>query len=67
MVSFRVEDMTCSGCAASITRAVQSALPRAGVAVDLAHHLVSIEAAGASAAELEALIRDAGFSPVPAG
>jgi len=66
MLRFTVEDMTCGGCVASITRALQAADPQAQIAVDLAHHLVSIEPAAADARALEAAIRDAGFSPTAA-
>ena len=61
---FHVPDMSCEGCVRAITRAVQGLDAQAGVSTDLVTHLVRI-ASGRPAAELEAAIRDAGFSPAP--
>lgn len=65
MVNFKVSDMTCGGCAASITRAVARQDAAARVNVDLAGHLVHIEPGSSTAVQLEAAIRDAGFTPEP--
>lgn len=63
MTTFKVEDMTCGGCAASIRRAVARLDAQAGVEVDLTQHLVTVRSAAADATALEAAIRDAGFTP----
>lgn len=61
MTRFTVPDMTCGGCVASITRAVQRLDPAATVSADLATHLVEIASAQPAAA-LAAAIDDAGFT-----
>jgi copper chaperone len=66
MPTFKVEDMTCGGCAASIKRAVARIDAGAEVDVDLPQHLVTVRPAAADAAALEAAIREAGFTPRPA-
>jgi copper chaperone len=66
MPTFKVEDMTCGGCAASIRRAVAAVDAQAAVDVDLAQHLVTVQPRTADAQALEAAIRDAGFTPQPA-
>jgi copper chaperone len=66
MTRFKVEDMTCGGCAASITRAVQRVDPAAKVEVDLAGHMVDVQSSAADAGKIEATIREAGFTPQPA-
>ena len=65
MIEFKVDDMTCGHCAATITRAVTEIEPTAKVNIDLATHRVRITAAG-EAQRFEAAIRDAGYTPVPA-
>ncbi len=63
MLTFKVEDMTCGGCAASIKRAVAGADPQAQVDVNLAAHLVHVRPGRAEAGKVEQAIRDAGFTP----
>ena len=65
MTSFEVKDMTCGHCASTITKAVNAVDPGAKVQIDLATHLVSIDATAADAAALSNAIRDAGYTPVP--
>lgn len=62
--TFRVDDMTCGHCVATITKAVQAADAGAAVTVDLARHLVSVESAG-DAGRIAAAISEAGYTPVP--
>jgi copper chaperone len=64
MIAFEVNDMSCGHCVSSITKAVQAVDPQAQVQVDLAQHRVQIEPVNAQAAQLDAAIRDAGFTPV---
>ena len=64
MISFRVDDMTCGHCVATITRAVQAADPQARVAADLGSHRVSIEPGVTDAAQLARVIGEAGYTPV---
>jgi copper chaperone len=64
MIAFEVNDMSCGHCVSSITKAVQAVDPQAQVQVDLAQHRVQIEPVYAQAAQLDAAIRDAGFTPV---
>jgi len=63
MIQFKVEDMTCGGCAASITRAIKAVDGAALVEVDLPRHLVRVEPGSSSAGQIEGAIRDAGFTP----
>jgi len=65
MVEFQVADMTCGGCAASITRAVQRLDAAAKVDVDLAAHRVRIEPGSVDALAIGQAIADAGFTPEP--
>jgi copper chaperone len=61
MLVFRVDDMSCGHCVATITKALQQAAPDAVVEVDLARHLVQVD--GAQPAAIEQAIREAGYSP----
>lgn len=63
MLVYRVDDMSCGHCVATITKALQQAAPAAVVEIDLARHLVQVE--GAQSAAVEQAIRDAGYSPQP--
>ncbi|MDB5798088.1 MAG: copZ [Paucimonas sp.] len=65
MLTFRVNDMTCGHCVASVTNAVKAVDPAAQVDVDLAQHLVKIDTQAAAPGIAQA-IRDAGFTPQPA-
>ena len=66
MIAFKVNDMTCGHCIKAITDAVKAADSRAEVHIDLARHRVEIEPASADAAALASVIREAGYTPVPA-
>ena len=60
MATYRVNGMTCGGCANAVTRAIKAAAPAAEVKVDLGAKTVSVE--GAVAAEtVKAAVKDAGF------
>jgi len=63
--TFKVPDMTCGGCVRAITNALKAAEPAVQVYADVPTHLVRIESTQ-PAATLQAVIRDAGFSPEPA-
>ncbi len=67
MLTYKVEDMTCGGCAASIKRALAHADAAAEVEVDLAAKLVKVNPHVADASRIEAAIRDAGFTPAREG
>jgi copper chaperone len=60
MVSYRVGGMSCDGCARSVTRALEAAIPGVRVAVDLAAGLVHI-GGDADEATVNAAINEAGF------
>ncbi|MBI1774133.1 MAG: heavy-metal-associated domain-containing protein [Proteobacteria bacterium] len=64
-VSFRVADMTCGHCAATITSAIEAGVPGARVSADPESKLVSVSGNG-DAAKLAKLIEAAGYTPVPA-
>ena len=61
MARFTVPDMTCGGCIAAITKAVQRLDPAATIAADLATHRLDIASTQPEAA-LAAAIDDAGFT-----
>lgn len=65
MIQFRVEDMTCNHCVMTVTKAVKALDGAARVEIDLPGHSVKVES-GRPAAEVEAAIRDAGYTPVAA-
>lgn len=64
MITFDIQDMTCGHCASSITKAVKEAAPEARVTIDLKQHRVSIEAQEMTAAELQEVLVEAGYTPV---
>lgn len=66
MIAFEVNDMTCGHCVKAITEAVKAADSRAEVHIDLARHRVEIEPGAADASALAGVIREAGYTPVPA-
>ena len=55
MVTFKVEKMSCGGCAARITRAIQALDPGAKVDVSLPERLVRVESDRAVHAIVDAL------------
>jgi copper chaperone len=62
---FKIDNMTCGGCARSVTRAIQKLDPAAQVDIDLETHLVQVRSQrpqGDVAQALEAV----GFPPVAA-
>ncbi len=63
MVTFKVQDMTCGGCAASIRRVVKTIDAAAAIDVDLPDHLVRIDVPESRAEAVASAIRDAGYSP----
>ncbi len=65
MITFQVNDMTCGHCVATVTKAVKALDAGAQVDIDLAAHQVRVESAS-PAAQVEAAIRDAGYTPVAA-
>lgn len=62
MLKFKVEDMTCGHCVATITKAVQQVDQQATVAADLPNHMVRIEGA-TDRKIIEQAIREAGYTP----
>ena len=65
MIELTVNDMTCGGCVASITRVVKSLDANATVDADVASKRVKITSA-VSADNVIAAISDAGYHPVMA-
>jgi len=66
VIAFRVDDMSCDHCVATITQAVQAADRDAKVQIDLARHRVEIEPVAADADAFREAIREAGYTPEPA-
>ena len=64
MFVFEVKDMSCGGCVASITRAVQAVDKAADVQIDLAHRRVEVRGSALDAAALATTIAAAGYKPV---
>lgn len=65
MIAFRVDDMTCGHCVSKLTKAIKATDKGAQVTIDLAQHLVMVEATEADAQELSDAITEAGYTPVP--
>ena len=64
-MKFRIDNMTCGGCARSVTRTIQKLDPGAQVDIDLESHLVQVRSQrpeGEIAQALEAV----GYPPVAA-
>ena len=60
MTRYRVNGMTCQGCASAVGNAIKTAAPQAAVEVDLAAKTVRVD--GAVPAETVAqAVKDAGF------
>lgn len=64
MIELTVEDMTCGGCVASITRVVKGLDPGANVTADVGSKRVSIESL-IDTESVVAAIEHAGYHPVP--
>ncbi len=62
MAKFKVEDMSCGHCTASIEKAIHAVDPGASVACDLGTKEVRVDGA-LDAEALAAAIRDAGYEP----
>ncbi len=58
--TYKVKGMTCGGCVATLTRALQQALPEAKVEINLEGGLVRVEGSHTPAAVSQA-VQDAGF------
>lgn len=67
MIAFEVKDMTCGHCVSTITQALKATDRDAKVQIDLATHRVQVEPVSADAEQLAEAIKDAGYTPVPAG
>jgi copper chaperone len=65
-MEFEVKDMSCGGCANSITRAVNSVDPAAKLDIDVTTKVVKIDSALPSD-RLVAVIEEAGFHPTVKG
>ncbi len=65
MTEFRIDDMTCSHCAATITKAVHSLDQSAKIEIDLPAKRVRVDSP-LGPAKLAEAIRDAGFTPLQA-
>lgn len=61
MSIYRVDGMTCQGCANAVTNAIKAAAPKAEVKVDLAAKTVSVEGVIAADA-VRAAVEGAGFA-----
>jgi copper chaperone len=61
-MQFHIENMTCGGCARSVTKAIQSVDPAAEVAADPASHKVEVKT-GASRDRLVAALTEVGYAP----
>jgi copper chaperone len=62
MVEFKLPDMTCGHCAATVKRTVQALDAAAQVDVDLPTHMVRIETSADEAA-LRAALTEEGYAP----
>jgi copper chaperone len=62
MIEFRVNDMTCGHCVATVTKAVKAAEPAATVDIDLGTKRVRVDGTDARD-KVEAAIREAGYTP----
>lgn len=60
MPTYRVNGMTCGGCANSVTNAIKAKAPDAQVTIDLDAKTVTVEGFD-DAAAVEAAVDDAGF------
>ncbi|MCC6302646.1 MAG: heavy-metal-associated domain-containing protein [Gammaproteobacteria bacterium] len=61
-MQFHIDNMTCGGCARSVTRAIQSVDAEARVTADPPSRRVEVESS-ASPERLAAVLREAGFPP----
>lgn len=61
-MQFHLDDMTCGGCARSVTRAIQAVDPKADVVADPPNRLVQVRTS-APEEKIVAALREAGFPP----
>jgi len=61
-MQFHLDDMTCGGCARTVTKAIQLLDPDASVVTDPPARLVKVQTS-ASEAEVVAALGEAGFPP----
>ncbi|WP_454674948.1 heavy-metal-associated domain-containing protein [Achromobacter pestifer] len=61
-MQFHLDDMTCGGCARTVTKAVQSVDPDATVTADPPTRLIQVDTS-ASEAQIVTALREAGFPP----
>ena len=61
-MQFHIENMTCGGCARSVTKAIQSVDPAAEVKADPSSHTVDV-VTQAPRAKLASALADAGYAP----
>ena len=66
MIEFQVNDMTCGHCVGAINKAIADVDAAAKVEIDLPTHRVRITGTEEQA-ELEAAIREAGYTPQRVG
>lgn len=62
-MELRIENMTCGGCAKSVTKAIQSVDPNAKIETDPAARTVKIETS-ASSAVLQQVLEEAGYPAI---
>ncbi len=63
--TYRVDGMTCGGCAASVERAIKAAVPGASVSVDLGKKAVTVDGATDEATDdgrIRQAVEAAGFT-----
>ncbi|WP_018184830.1 heavy-metal-associated domain-containing protein [Kaistia granuli] len=65
-MELRIENMTCGGCAKTVTRAIQSVDPDAGIETNPAARLVRVETTATSAA-LQRALAEAGYPATAIG
>ena len=61
-MQFHIDNMTCGGCAKSVTKAIQSVDPEAKVDIDLGRQVVRVTSSADEAA-IVARLNDAGYPP----
>ncbi|HJF28966.1 heavy-metal-associated domain-containing protein [Acinetobacter bohemicus] len=64
-MKFRINNMTCGGCARSVTATIKDLDDHATVAIDVESKLVEVQSSR-SEAEIVAALTEDGFPPVPA-
>ncbi|CAG9183792.1 heavy-metal-associated domain-containing protein [Cupriavidus respiraculi] len=61
-MQFHIDDMTCGGCARTVTKAIQMIDPTASVVTDPPTRLVRVQSS-ASEEQIVTALREAGFPP----